>query len=139
MWYAAILICQISFFSLIGGCIYLRRHQLGLEPSRSPERTAAREEAERNKLRARMLDDVFQQVRIGKYVEATRPLAQWLKHLDGATAALDAQHVATQALGWDSAGLQHHRQHADPPPAARRSPRRGALDLRTPAPARCPT
>ncbi len=66
VWYAAILICQISFFSLIGGCIYLRRHQLGFEPSRSPERTAAREESERNKLRARMIDEVFPQVRIGQ-------------------------------------------------------------------------
>ena len=52
-----------------------------------------------------MIDEVFQQVRIGKHVEATRPLAQWLKSLDGATAALDAQHIANQALGWDSAGL----------------------------------
>jgi pentatricopeptide repeat protein len=105
VWYAAILICLISFFSLVGGCIYLRRHQLGFEPSLSPERTAAREETERNKLRARMIDEVFQQVRMGKHVEATRPLAQWLKDLDGATAALDAQHIASQALGWESAGL----------------------------------
>src|SRR5262245_46641856 len=36
------LICELSFFSLIGGAIYLRRRQLGFEPSRSPERTAAR-------------------------------------------------------------------------------------------------
>lgn len=105
VWYAAILICQISFYSLIGGCIYLRRHQLGFEPSLSPERTAAREETERSKLRARMIDEVFQQVRMGKHVEATRPLAQWLKELDGATAALDAQHIANQALGWETAGL----------------------------------
>jgi pentatricopeptide repeat protein len=99
---AAFLLCQLSFFSLIGGCMYLRRHQLGSEPSRSPERTAAREEAERAKLRARMLDDVFQQVRIGKHVEATRPLAQWLRDLDGPTVVLDAQHVAAQAIGWDN-------------------------------------
>ena len=100
--HAALLICQLSFFSLIGGCIYLRRRQLGIEPSRSPERTAAREEAERVKLRARMLDDVFQQVRIGKHVEATRPLAKWLGSLDGETAARDAHYIAAQALGWDS-------------------------------------
>ncbi|HET9473186.1 MAG TPA: hypothetical protein VFO82_04790 [Steroidobacteraceae bacterium] len=105
VWYAAILICQISFYSLIGGCIYQRRHQLRFEPSLSPERTAAREETERSKLRARMIDEVFQQVRMGKHVEATRPLAQWLKELDGATAALDAQHIANQALGWETAGL----------------------------------
>ncbi len=104
--HAAILICEISFFSLIGGCLYLRRHQLGMEPSRSPERTAAREEAERTKVRAHMLDDVFQQARIGKYVEATRPLAQWFRTLDGETAARDAQFVAAQAIGWNMpAGL----------------------------------
>jgi pentatricopeptide repeat protein len=100
--HAVMLICEMSFFTLIGGCIFLRRRQIGIEPSRTPERAAAREEAERVKLRARMLDDVFQQVRIGKHVEATRPLAQWMSSLDGATAAKDAQYVVSQALGWDS-------------------------------------
>jgi pentatricopeptide repeat protein len=104
--YGALLLCQLSFFSLIGGAIFLRRHQIGFEPSRSPERTAAREEGERVKLRAHMIDDVFQQVRIGKHVEATRPLAKWLSALDGETAARDALYVASQALGWDApAGL----------------------------------
>jgi pentatricopeptide repeat protein len=104
--HAATLLCEISFFSLIGGCLYLRRRQLGIEPSRSPERAAAREEAEREKLRARMLDDVFQQSRIGKHVEATRPLAQWFRTLDGETAARDAQFIAAQAMGWNMpAGL----------------------------------
>ena len=102
---AAQLLCQISFFSLIGGSMYLRRGQLGSEPSRSPERTAAREETERVKLRAQMIDEVFQQVRMGKHVEATRPLAQWLRDLDGPTAALDAQYIAAQALGWDTSSL----------------------------------
>ena len=106
LWHAAGLACEISFFGLIGGCLYIRRQQLGFEPSRSPERTAAREEAERVKLRARMLDDVFQQARIGKFVEATRPLAQWLSALDGDTVAGDAQFVASQAIGWQMpAGL----------------------------------
>jgi pentatricopeptide repeat protein len=100
--HAAMLICEISFFSLIGGCLFLRRRQIGIEPSRSPERTAAREEAERVRVRARMLDDVFQLVRIGKHIEATRPLAQWMSSLDGTIAARDAQYVVAQALGWDS-------------------------------------
>ena len=102
--HAAFLFCQLSFFSLIGGAIYLRRRELGYEPSQSPERTAAREEAERVKLRARMIDDVFQQVRIGKHIEATRPLAIWLGDLDGETAAKDAMYIAGQALGWDAPG-----------------------------------
>jgi len=99
-WHATALLCELSFFSLIGGCIYLRRRQLGYEPSRSPERSAARLEGEREKLRARMVDEVFEQVRVGKHVEATRPLARWLATLDGETATRDARHVAGQALGW---------------------------------------
>jgi len=104
VWFAAALVCEISFFSLIGGCLYLQRQKLGLIPSRSPERAAARAETEREKLRARMLDDVFQQVRIGKHVEASRPLAQWLRDLDGETAARDARYILGQIVGWGSAG-----------------------------------
>lgn len=105
-WHAAVIACELSFFGLIGGCIYLRRRQVGHEPSRSPERAATRAEAERAKLRSQMLDEVFQQSRIGKHVEATRPLARWMSSLDGETAALDAQYVAGQVLQWDgTAGL----------------------------------
>ena len=99
--YAARLLCEISFFSLIGGCLYLRRKQIGFEPSRSPERTAAREEYERLKLRAKMLDEVFQLVRIGKHVDATRPLARWLSDLDEALIVRDGLYVAEQAARWD--------------------------------------
>lgn len=98
---AANVLLQISFFSLIGGAIFLRRRQLGFEPERSPERIAAREENERVKLRAKMLDEVFQQARHGKHVEATRPLADWLRDLDGEYASRDALHVAEQAVRWD--------------------------------------
>ena len=98
---AAALLCEISFFSLIGGCLYLRRQQIGFEPSRSPERTAAREERERLKLRAKMLDEVFQNVRVGKHVDATRPLARWLGELDEALIVRDGLFVAEQAARWD--------------------------------------
>jgi pentatricopeptide repeat protein len=99
--HAARLLCEISFFSLIGGCLFLRRRQIGLEPSRTPERAAARTENDRVKLRARMLDDVFQLVRLGKHVDATRPLAHWLGDLDEALLVRDALHVAEQAARWD--------------------------------------
>jgi hypothetical protein len=97
---AAFLLSEVGFFGLIGGCIWLRRRQLGFEPSRSPERTAAREEAERMKLRARMMDEVFEHARIGKHVDATAPLARWLGELDPDLAVRDALHVAEQALKW---------------------------------------
>jgi hypothetical protein len=104
VWFATALVCEISFFSLIGGALYLNRRKLGIVPSRSPERAEARAETEREKVRSRMLDDVFQQVRIGKHVEASRPLAQWLRDLDGETAARDARHIVGQILGWGSSG-----------------------------------
>jgi pentatricopeptide repeat protein len=98
---AADLLLEISYFSLVGGALWFRRKQLGFEPERSPERAAAREENERAKQRAKMLDDVFQQVRLGKHVEATRPLADWLRDLDGEHATRDALHVAEQVMRWD--------------------------------------
>jgi hypothetical protein len=97
---AILLFCEVAFFSLIGSSIWLRRRALGFEPSRSPERVAARTESERVKLRAKMLDDVFQQVRMGKHVDATAPLAGWLREVDAALAVRDSLHVAEQALGW---------------------------------------
>jgi len=93
---------ELSFYGLIGGTLYLRRNQLGFEPSRSPERAAARVEAERVKVRAKMIDDVFQLVRIGKHVDATAPLSRWLRDADGEYASRDAYYVAEQVVRWDN-------------------------------------
>ncbi len=37
---AIFLLCEVVFFGFIGAAIWLRRQQLGFEPSHSPERTA---------------------------------------------------------------------------------------------------
>jgi len=94
--------CEVAFFSFVGASIYLRRKQLGYEPSKSPERTAARAEAERLKERARMVDDMFQLVRIGKHVDATAPLARWLRDLDAEHVSKDTYYIAEQSLKWES-------------------------------------
>ena len=98
--HATNLILEVLFFALIGGALYMRRRQLGYEAAISPERAAARDEAERVKLRAKMLDDVFQQARLGKHVDATRPLADWLRDADGEYASRDALFVAEQSVRW---------------------------------------
>ncbi len=95
------LLCQVGFFGFIGSSIWLRRRQLGFEPSRSPERAAERAESERVKLRTRMLDDLFQQVRTGKHVDATAPLAAWLRDQDESLVVRDSLHVAERTLNWD--------------------------------------
>ena len=97
---ALIVLYQIAFSALLGGVMYERRQQIGYAPSRSPERTEAREEAEREGKRAKMLDVVFANVRIGKHVDATAPLADWLRDSDAAQATRDAFHVAEKAISW---------------------------------------
>ena len=94
--------CEVAFFSLVGSSVYARRKQLGYEPSKSPERAAARAEMERLKVRARMVDEVFQLVRIGKHVDATAPLAAWLRDADAEYVTRDSYFVAEQALRWES-------------------------------------
>lgn len=100
--HAVHLLCQLSFFSLIGGCMYLRRRQLGYEPIHSPERSAQKEENERVKQRARMVDEVFQLARVGRQVDATAPLAHWLRDLDAEHACRDAYYIAEQMLRWEN-------------------------------------
>lgn len=96
------LFCEISFFALIGSSMFLRRRQLGYEPTQSPERTALKEENERIKLRARMVDEVFQLARVGRQVDATAPLAKWMRDLDAEQASRDAYYVADQMMRWDN-------------------------------------
>jgi hypothetical protein len=95
-----VLLYEIAFSAVIGGAMYVRRQAIGYEASRSPERAAAREEMARDKERARMLDDVFTNVRAGKHVDATAPLADWLRDADAEQAIRDSYHVAEKALGW---------------------------------------
>lgn len=97
---AVFLLSEVGFFGLIGSSIWLRRKPLGFEPSRSPERAAERAESERIKVRARMMDEVFGNARIGKFVDATAPLARWLRDLDADFAVRDSMHIAEQALKW---------------------------------------
>ena len=97
---AVYLTTEVGFFGLIGSCIWLRRKQLGFEPSRSPERTAAKEETTRVKERAKMMDEVFSHARTGRFVDATAPLARWMRDLDPEYASRDGLHAAEQALKW---------------------------------------
>jgi hypothetical protein len=95
-----VLLYEIVFAAVIGGAMYVRRQKIGYEATRSPERMAAREEAERDKERAKMLDVVFTNVRVGKHVDATAPLADWLRDADAEQAIRDSYHVAEKALSW---------------------------------------
>ena len=99
---AADIFFEIFIFSVIGRCLYVRRQQLGIEPSRSPERDAARVDAERIRERNRMVDDVFQLVRVGRHVDATKPLADWIRADADEHIVEDARYIAEQSLRWNA-------------------------------------
>lgn len=99
-WFGIALIMTISIFAAIGSALYARRHWLGLQPRRSPEHIAARHAAERERQRARMLDEVFQLARVGRHIDATLPLAAWFV-AHGEHVADDARLIAARALQWN--------------------------------------
>ena len=49
----------LAVFSVIGGALYERRHELGIDTWRSPERDRARHEADQSKDHARFIDELI--------------------------------------------------------------------------------
>ena len=60
----------LAVFSIIGGALYERRHELGIDAWRSPERDRARHEADLGKDHNRFIDELYGHWRGGAYKEA---------------------------------------------------------------------
>jgi hypothetical protein len=75
---AILMFCILSVFSVLGGALYERRHELGLETWASPERT---EELERKRELRRSENEVteaYGQMRVGSHTQAWQRLQTWL-------------------------------------------------------------
>jgi hypothetical protein len=75
---AIYMFCILSIFSVLGGALYERRDQLGLETWASPERTAelhGRQELRRSE---KEVMDAYGQMRAGAHIDAWRHLQSWL-------------------------------------------------------------
>jgi hypothetical protein len=75
---AIFMFCILSVFSVLGGALYERRHELGLETWASPERT---EELERKRELRQSENDVteaYGQMRAGSHTQAWQRLQTWL-------------------------------------------------------------
>lgn len=93
----------LSWFTLqalMGGLIYERRHVLGFEPTRSPERVQARIDADRDRRRQQMIDRVFSACRARNAAEAQRELQDWFAPLDDIDHAVDRREVLARATAW---------------------------------------
>jgi len=84
----------------MGGIIHDRRHDLGFEPARSPERTQARRDAERERRFQLMVDRLFSACRARNATAAQQELAEWFGPLDAIDFALDRRELLARADGW---------------------------------------
>jgi hypothetical protein len=68
----------LSVFSTLGGALYERRHELGLEAWHSPERTAHRERELDLRESDRLVTEAYGLARVGQHVAAWTLLQDWL-------------------------------------------------------------
>jgi len=80
----------LAVFSLIGGALYERRHEMGLDAWRSPERQQARNEIDLTREHARFIDELYGHWRGGAYQEA----------LQAAQNRLTAHHHSLEEYAW---------------------------------------
>jgi hypothetical protein len=69
----------LSIFSSLGGALYERRHELGLETWHSPERTAEKERQADLEQSEHLVTEAYGQVRVGAHTNAWALLQSWLE------------------------------------------------------------
>ena len=93
----------LGVFNVIGAVLYERRHDLDFDVLRSPERDQERAQTERERLRARAIDDVYMQARARKYMGVAPAAADWLDACTREELQSDAPEFMRAALSWNDA------------------------------------
>ncbi len=75
---AIYMFCILSVFSVLGGALYERRHELGLETWASPERTEELQRKHDLRDSEKAVTDAYGQVRVGSHTQAWQQLQTWL-------------------------------------------------------------
>jgi hypothetical protein len=75
---AIFMFCILSIFSVLGGVLYERRHELELETWASPERTAELERKQDLRQSEREVTEAYGQMRAGSHTHAWQLLRTWL-------------------------------------------------------------
>jgi hypothetical protein len=75
---AIYMFCILSIFSVLGGALYERRHELGLETWASPERTADLKLARELRQSENTVTEAYGQMRAGSHIAAWQMLQSWL-------------------------------------------------------------
>jgi hypothetical protein len=88
----------LSIFSSLGGALYERRHELGLETWHSPERTADKERQAEVKKSEHLVTEAYGLVRVGAHTKAWDLLQSWLA--SRGHAAEDYRWVRDKVITW---------------------------------------
>jgi hypothetical protein len=91
----------LSIFSSLGGALYERRHELGLETWHSPERTAEKERQADLKQSENLVTEAYGQVRVGAHTKAWELLQSWLASRGHAVE--DYRWVRDKVVSWPDA------------------------------------
>jgi hypothetical protein len=91
----------LSIFSVLGGALYERRHELGLETWHSPERTAEKERLADLKQSEHVVTEAYGQVRVGAHSNAWSLLQSWLASRGHAPE--DYRWVRDKVISWPDA------------------------------------
>jgi membrane protein implicated in regulation of membrane protease activity len=91
----------LSIFSFLGGALYERRHELGLETWHSPERTAENERQADLKQSEHVVTEAYGQVRVGAHANAWDMLQSWLASRGHAVE--DYRWVRDRVVSWNDA------------------------------------
>jgi hypothetical protein len=76
---ALLMFAILSIFSFLGGAIYERRHELGIETWVSPERTAEIKTKEEWRGHEKLVLDAYSLMRAGSHIKSWQLLSDWLK------------------------------------------------------------
>lgn len=76
---AIVMYACLASFAMIGGVLFVRRKELGFEPSHSPERAAEKEQRERQRELDHLIDRIFAEWRGGAYGNAWRTIEAHLQ------------------------------------------------------------
>jgi hypothetical protein len=75
---AIYMFCILSVFSVLGGALYERRHELGLETWASPERTEELQRKQDLRESEKQVTEAYGQMRAGSHTQAWQLLQTWL-------------------------------------------------------------
>jgi hypothetical protein len=81
---AIYMFCILSIFSVLGGALYERRHELGLETWASPERTEELRRKHDLRDSDKTVTEAYGQMRAGSHTQAWQTLQTWLNTRDNA-------------------------------------------------------